>query len=535
MNPLSAKLLQENADHFVLAHADGKPFTVPKEGLSDSLANTIRSFSVQPQTADAGVSFDTGQSPSQSTDAGLPQIPATQPQPDFAAHIDQLSSQPSMHSKAAGDADEVKRAADFAASQARAGAVKAIGIVPEGTTPKIQPPPAAPVVPTPAAAPRGLGGGALPGMNDIRGGAEVRKGAAVLGGIAAAEQGRQEAERLGQAGRDMEAMQTEQQSREAKADAMTQDAMAKHQAAMDEVRNVATTVDPGRFWATRSTGGKIAGWIGMALGSLAPDGKNQAIAMIDKAIDRDLDAQKSEISARLQKGRQSVEASQSLVGMAHQNFGNVVARNAAAKAAAWGLVQNDLQKIAASNKAPAAAAATQDMLGRVQQNIGEEMAKAADTQRDNNRQDLIAQATIGAKGGGLSQASADAVTTVESYNENVQKNVDKLLGLVKTHGTYEKWNPGVEIQMKQLANDVATDVAKMKDPNSAAKADEVRLELSSIFQPGFFQREDSAIKGLEAYAANAEQRRQVAYKARGLTAPPLAADKVTPPHKGKNP
>lgn len=59
-------------------------------------------------------------------------------------------------------------------------------------------------------------------------------------------------------------------------------------------------IDPGRFWAERTTGQKVAIAIGIALssfGSILSGGKqpNYALDIIDKAIDRDLDAQKADI------------------------------------------------------------------------------------------------------------------------------------------------------------------------------------------------------------------------------------------------
>jgi hypothetical protein len=55
-------------------------------------------------------------------------------------------------------------------------------------------------------------------------------------------------------------------------------------------------VDPGRWWANRSTGQKVASYVAAAIGGLlAPGrgGRNDAINMIMSAIDQDIDAQKA--------------------------------------------------------------------------------------------------------------------------------------------------------------------------------------------------------------------------------------------------
>ena len=76
-----------------------------------------------------------------------------------------------------------------------------------------------------------------------------------------------------------------------------QTANAKTQEKADAVVNrakelAATKTDPGRWWASRSGGQKVAGFIGAALsGFVDPGGKNQTIALAMQAADQDLEAQ----------------------------------------------------------------------------------------------------------------------------------------------------------------------------------------------------------------------------------------------------
>ena len=79
-------------------------------------------------------------------------------------------------------------------------------------------------------------------------------------------------------------------------------------------------IDPNRFWATRTTGQRISASIGMLLGGYAQAfgaGPNPAMALIDKAIDRDIDAQKTDIANKqfllnyhLAKGHDILQAKQ---------------------------------------------------------------------------------------------------------------------------------------------------------------------------------------------------------------------------------
>lgn len=67
---------------------------------------------------------------------------------------------------------------------------------------------------------------------------------------------------------------------------------------IEEFKN--TKIDPNHMWATASTGRKIAGAISLFIGGfLEPvTGKNSALTIINQAIDRDIDAQKSALQAR---------------------------------------------------------------------------------------------------------------------------------------------------------------------------------------------------------------------------------------------
>lgn len=138
-----------------------------------------------------------------------------------------------------------------------------------------------------------------------------------------------------------------------------QDAQAKQSAidaAREDYKRIDATVDPGRYWASRSTGGKIAGIIGLALGALGAgnDGVNKAAGMMNQAIDRDLDAQKAEHEMRLRKGQQSVDQAQSAYANAHQIYGDKVAASDAAKGTLYELAKNSVDQIGATAGSPIA-------------------------------------------------------------------------------------------------------------------------------------------------------------------------------------
>jgi hypothetical protein len=94
----------------------------------------------------------------------------------------------------------------------------------------------------------------------------------------------------------------------------------------DDLAN--SKLDPERWWKNRNTGQKIAGTIGLILGGIGQafgGGPNQALALIDKSIERDVDAQKVELGKKenqlshyLQQGH-SIMAARQLVMADHKD------------------------------------------------------------------------------------------------------------------------------------------------------------------------------------------------------------------------
>lgn len=109
------------------------------------------------------------------------------------------------------------------------------------------------------------------------------------------------------------------------------------------------SVDPDRFWASRSTGQKISGLIGIALGGLSQGmrgGPNAGLDIINQAIDRDIKAQEFAYGAT----RDTANAKQTAFGMAMQKYNSVDAARSMARAAALDAVIAQTQQMAALSK-----------------------------------------------------------------------------------------------------------------------------------------------------------------------------------------
>ncbi len=131
----------------------------------------------------------------------------------------------------------------------------------------------------------------------------------------------------------MAMLDSQNQRNAAHAQQQGQALIAKHQAAVDDMAKINTTVDPDRFWASRSTPQKILSILGIALGGVN-GGPNQSMEMIQKAIDRDIEAQKDEHQIRLARGKAVAEGYQTDYSLAHSMAGDDLAANELARSSA---------------------------------------------------------------------------------------------------------------------------------------------------------------------------------------------------------
>lgn len=86
-----------------------------------------------------------------------------------------------------------------------------------------------------------------------------------------------------------------------------------HQARDQELQNayMSKDIDPNRYWANKGTAGTIAAGLGMVLGGIGAGiggGSNPAVDAINKAIDRDIDSQRSDQSKAMNLWKMNREA-----------------------------------------------------------------------------------------------------------------------------------------------------------------------------------------------------------------------------------
>lgn len=212
-------------------------------------------------------------------------------------------------------------------------------------------PPPRPVAPTQPASPARAAVQRQPEVDPY---AQQREGLRV-GAEAEAAKGRETATALGELQKGLQENAIEAKEVQTRARQQAEADFGAIQQARDEMKSISTSVDPGRWWASRSTPGKIAGVIGLVLGAIGNDnGVNRAVGLINQFIDRDLDAQKSQTQLRLRQGEQNLASATQLYGLHRQMSQDDISANLAAKGTALDLAKSQVDIAAAKSMEPMA-------------------------------------------------------------------------------------------------------------------------------------------------------------------------------------
>lgn len=141
-----------------------------------------------------------------------------------------------------------------------------------------------------------------------------------------------------------EQLQEEQQKKDQQFHAYAENMFAARQALADEISN--TKIDPARFWQGEAGVGRaiIAGVAGIfgVLGAPATGGKNAAVEEINKAIDRDINAQVHDVETK----KSGLAAKQNEYGLRVKMFGDERAARASFMADSYRLVAKKIDVIA---------------------------------------------------------------------------------------------------------------------------------------------------------------------------------------------
>lgn len=198
---------------------------------------------------------------------------------------------------------------------------------------------------------------------------ELEKQAETAKTSALEELGRAQAEILVGQQKTLEQAAIDRQEKQARARMDADADMARILEARQAVSSISDTVDPGRWWASRSTPGKIAAAIGLALGAIGAgnDGVNRAVGIIENAIGRDLEAQKAEHQIRMRKGQMAVDSATSIYTLKRQLAQDDIMASDASVATALQIAKNQAEIATARASSPLAKAQGQALIAQLSQ------------------------------------------------------------------------------------------------------------------------------------------------------------------------
>lgn len=412
------------------------------------------------------------------TQAPAPQ-PAAGPSPDaVAAARTAITTTAPAGAQALGRlADEPQARADATADFQRAEASKLTTLRPREEA--AAPPPAeAPVQP-----PRPQAGqrAAAPdyGVADMSASVAGEQAALRAKGEAEAAQAAQQAKVLGAVESQLQANALGEKQRREQARQEAQQLGAQRQALADEMKRVDTGVRTGRYWASKSTGSKILGAIGLALGAIGAgrDGVNRAALLMGQAIDRDLEAQKAEHAVRAQNFGQRSQQLDSIYAQNRALYQDDLASLAASKATALELADNQLRQAAATYASPIAKANAEALSAQLQASIAK-FKMQADAQAEERRHHRALEASAGAKGNPTEQKD---LRTAEA---NAQDSLDLIRTIRGSLGRTQSMVPGVTA-VKQNYGEEA--------PNIETATTQLTLKLKDMAKLGQISVSDSAL------------------------------------------
>jgi len=148
-----------------------------------------------------------------------------------------------------------------------------------------------------------------------------------------------------------------------------------------------------------------------------------------------------------------------------------------------------------------------------------EAERLAQAKLDQDRD--LAEGKLLADAGEKKTKQAQALDEVAQRKNTIVTNIDKAIAMIDKAGTYEALGPHNKV-LDGIMSEVATDAAKLSDPQSVARPSEVEGILANLVKSGAMQQNSTAKKVLQDFKARMEDRAAEAYRVRGIEAPASA-------------
>jgi hypothetical protein len=131
-----------------------------------------------------------------------------------------------------------------------------------------------------------------------------------------------------------------------------------------------------------------------------------------------------------------------------------------------------------------------------------------------------------AKKGEREEKKQTLVREVEDRRQNIKDAIGILKKKIGEDGTWELLGSHNQ-DIDRIVDGIATDMAKLQDPQSVARPSEVDLVKSNLIQSGFKNANSTAADILDNFATEVDRRADTAYKVRGLEIPAMAKQQLS--------
>ncbi len=152
------------------------------------------------------------------------------------------------------------------------------------------------------------------------------------------------------------------------------------------------------------------------------------------------------------------------------------------------------------------------------QKIYEIKVKQQENQLNRENQSFLRNQVLGQQAQARTDKKMTMMNDIEDRRQNMNTNLSKLKSMIDEDGTYEMFGSHNQ-DIDRLTEQIATDMAKLMDPNSVARPAEVEAIKKTLVRPGFSNTNSTAQEILKNFEDEINTRADSAYKIRGLESP----------------
>lgn len=264
-------------------------------------------------------------------------------------------------------------------------------------------------------------------------------------------------------------------------DAVAQQKMAAIQQRIDESDKNIDKVEPKGFFEGKSTWQKLLGGVGLFLSSFTPEGARNVANIIDREIERDIDAQKTNIKLKREKADNNFK-------LMLEKYGTQEAALLAKKRDAFGLLDAHLKKLemnARNEETRARIAMGREELALKRQSLTNELIQASLKQT----QEAAKGSIPGYQGSNQNPSIVEDLTDRVAAKNSAMASITRLESLLKEGALVGK-NAALA---EQIREDLAAALAKAKFGRSSDSELEVTRgmipDITSIMQRGSTDKE----------------------------------------------